>query len=78
MGQHGLSPTSSSSMCTALESKLPRRENLLNALRVSPLTVIASSGYAFRGPGCYMTSVFLVLIVSPRFSQAVEKQFKFC
>ena len=70
--------STSSSMFTNRERVLPRYVNLSTAFSVSPPVVIAGSTYVLWGAGWCKTSVFLVLIVSPKLLQAVEKLFMFC
>ena len=70
--------STSSSMFTNRERVLPRYVNLSTAFSVSLPVVIAGSTYVLWGAGWCKTSVFLVLIVSPKLLQAVEKLFMFC
>ena len=53
---------------------LCRYMNLSITLRVSSLTVMAGTTNIFYRTGWYRTPVFLVLIESPKLSQAVEIQ----
>ena len=56
------------------ERVLPKYVNLSTALSVSPLTLISGSMYGLPGAGWNRTSVFLMLIVSPKLSQDLENK----
>lgn len=61
-------------MMAGRESMLCRYMNLSITLRVSSLTVMAGTTNIFYRTGWYRMPVFLVLIESPKLSQAVENQ----
>ena len=62
----------SASVLAERESVLPRYVKFSMAWILYPFTVMLGSWYGFPGAGWYITSVFLVLMVSPQLSQAVE------
>ena len=62
-------------MLASLERVLPREMNESVAFTGSSFTKMCGSWYIFRGAGWCMTSVFLVLMVNPKLSQALEKLF---
>ena len=51
---------------------LPRYVRFSTAWSLCPFTVMLGSWCGFPGAGCYITSVFLVLMMRPKLSQAVE------
>ena len=66
----------SASILAERESVLPRCVKFSMAWSLCPFTVILGSWYWFSGAGWYITSVFLVPMVRPKFSQAVENPSK--
>ena len=51
---------------------LPRYVKFSTVWSLCPFTVMSGSWYAFPGASWYITSVFLLLMVRPKLSQAVE------
>jgi len=63
---------SSASMLVDRESVLPRYAKFFTDWSLWPFSVMLGSWYRHPGAGWYITSVFLVLMVRPNLSQAVE------
>ena len=62
----------SASMLAERESVVPRYVKFSTAWSLYHFAVMSGSWYRFPGRGWYITSVFLVLMVRPKLSQAVE------